>query len=72
MLSVLLNRMAETVSDLPQEPYSETLVKFEWEKVRFSSYSADDCKSMWSMISRQVCLVVLECLNPRTYCIFCC
>lgn len=57
MLSVLLSRMAEVLSDGPQEPYSETLAKFEWDKVRFASYSADDCKRMWAQISRQVCLL---------------
>jgi len=52
---VLLSRMAEALSDVSPEPYSETLAKFDWEKVRFASYSAEDCKRMWLAISRQVC-----------------
>ena len=55
MPSILLSRMAEAVSDVPPEPYTETLAKFDWEKVRFSSYSAEDCKRIWLTISRQVC-----------------
>jgi len=52
---VLLSRMAEALSDVSLEPYSETLAKFDWEKVRFASYSAEDCKRLWSSICRQVC-----------------
>lgn len=55
MTSTLLNRMAEALSSTQQEPYADTLAKFDWEKVRFASYSADDCKRIWSNISRQVC-----------------
>jgi len=50
--------MAEVLSDVPTEPYPETVAKFDWEKVRFASYSAEDCKRMWSTISRQVCYSV--------------
>jgi len=46
--------MAEELTNAPLEPYSETLAKFDWEKVRFACYSADDCKRIWSNISRQV------------------
>lgn len=53
--NIVMSRMAEALSDMPPEPYSETLAKFDWEKVRFASYSADDCKRIWSQISRQVC-----------------
>jgi len=53
--SILLNRMAEALSGTQPEPYADTLAKFDWEKVRFASYSAEDCKRIWSNISRQVC-----------------
>jgi len=53
--NILLNRMAEALTDTQPEPYSDTLAKFDWEKVRFASYSAEDCKRIWSKISRQVC-----------------
>lgn len=56
--SILLNRMAEALSGMSSEPYSETLAKFDWEKVRFASYSAEDCKRIWLTISRQVCKYV--------------
>jgi len=60
---VLLSRMAELLSGVPVEPYTETLAKFDWEKVRFASFSAEDCKRMWSTISRQVCYVVFVTLT---------
>ena len=55
MPSILLNRMAEALSNTQPEPYADTLAKFDWEKVRFASYSAEDCKRIWTNISRQVC-----------------
>ena len=55
MPSILLNCMAEVLSNMQPEPYADTLAKFDWERVRFGPYSAEDCKRIWSNISRQVC-----------------
>jgi len=56
--SILLNRMAKELSTTQPEPYADTLAKFDWEKVQFASYSAEDCKRIWSNISRQVCYMI--------------
>jgi len=55
-LNTLINNLAKCLPKNDVAKFSTLVEKLDWEKVRFSNYSAQECKDKWFQVMSRVCL----------------